>query len=74
MEGPGLEITVAVLVAAVAIGGVANWQLRRPAHERLWPAMPWLGVQFLAALIVLVLAAHLVTLATGRHFGSRNGY
>jgi hypothetical protein len=74
MDGPGFTATLAGVLLALACGGIANWQLRKPAHERLWPAMPWLGVQFVAALIVLVLAAHLVTLATGRHFASRNGY
>jgi hypothetical protein len=31
-------------------------------------------VQFVAAAILLVFAAHLVTLMSGHHFASRNGY
>jgi hypothetical protein len=69
MDGPGVTLSVAVLAAALGIAGLANWQLRRPAHRRLWPAVPWLGVQFVAAAILLVFAAHLVTLMSGHPFG-----
>jgi hypothetical protein len=73
MDGPGLFTSVAILVVALICAGVGNWQLRRPAHQRLWPAVPWLGVQFVGAAIVLVLAAHLISLISGRPFTSRNG-
>ena len=73
MDGPGLYLSVAILLVALALAGIANWQLRRPAHRRLWPVVPWLGVQFVALAVILVLAAHLVSLVSGRHFSSRNG-
>ena len=72
MDGPGLSLSIGILVVALALGGIANWQSRRPAHERLWPIVPWLGVQFIAAATVLVLGAHLISLVSGHHFGSRN--
>jgi hypothetical protein len=31
--------------------------------------VPWLGVQFLAVAIALIMLAHLVSLLTGRPFG-----
>jgi predicted membrane metal-binding protein len=74
MEGPDLTFSLSVLVVALVLGGTANWQLRKPAHQRLWPAVPWLAVQFVAAAAVLVFAAHVVTLLSGHHFASRNGY
>ncbi|HVO02925.1 MAG TPA: hypothetical protein VMT54_12025 [Candidatus Cybelea sp.] len=73
MDGPDLTETLIALVSALALVGVANWQLRRPIDRRLFPIVPWLGVQFVAAAIVLVFAAHLVSLLTGHHFTSRNG-
>jgi len=71
---PDLPVSLTVLVLALVSGGVANWQLRKPAHERLWPIVPWLAVQFVAIAVVLVFAAHLITLLSGHHFSSRNGY
>jgi hypothetical protein len=68
MEAPGLELTLAVLAVAAALGGVANWQLRRPFDLR-WPVVPWLGVQFVAIAVVLVFGAHLISLLTGHPFG-----
>ena len=73
MEGPGLTSSAVVLVMALIFAGLANWQSRRPAHQRLWPGVPWLGVQFVAAAIALVLAAHLISLLSGQHFSNRNG-
>jgi len=74
MDDPDLTVSLAVLVLAVAFGGLANWQLRKPAHQRLWPIVPWLAVQFVAVAAFLVFGAHLITLLSGHHFSSRNGY
>jgi hypothetical protein len=71
---PDLPLSMTVAVVALGCGGLANWQLRKPAHQRLWPIVPWLAVQFVAAAIFLVFAAHLITLLSGHHFTSRNGY
>jgi uncharacterized membrane protein YidH (DUF202 family) len=71
---PDLPLSLTVLAVAVILGGAANWQLRKPAHRRLWPIVPWLAVQFVAAAAVLVFAAHLISLVSGHHFASRNGY
>jgi hypothetical protein len=73
MDGPGLIVTAGGVALALVLGGVANWQLRRPAHSRLWPAVPWLGVMFLAALALLVLGAHLISLLSGHPFGKNVG-
>jgi hypothetical protein len=62
------------MLGAVIIGGFANWQLRRPFHDRVLPIIPWMGVQFLVAVVAIVMAAHLVSLVTGHDFQSRYGY
>lgn len=73
-DGPGLPLSLAIFLVALAIGGLANWQLRRDYLHRI-PGVPWLGVQFVAAVICLVIAAHLVTLVTGHELhSSRGGY
>jgi cytochrome oxidase assembly protein ShyY1 len=74
MDGPDLGLSIVVVALAAVVAGLANWQLRRPADRRLWPAVPWLGVQFVAVAFFLIFAAHLVTLLSGRHFSGRGGY
>jgi hypothetical protein len=66
---PQLGATVAALVIALGFAGLANWQMRRPFHRRWLPVIPWLGVQFLAVAVALIMLAHLVSLLTGQPFG-----
>jgi hypothetical protein len=68
MEAPGLEMTLIVLGVGLVLGGMANWQLRRPFDLR-WPVVPWLAVQFIALAVLLVFGAHLISLLTGHPFG-----
>lgn len=73
MEGsPSLELTLALMIAALLVAAFANWQLRRPFLERI-RLVPWFAVQFVAVAIALVMAAHLVTLLTGQPLVSRRG-
>lgn len=66
---PSLTATIATLVIALAIAAFANWQMRRPFDKRFLPVVPWLGVQFVAATVFLVMAAHLMSLLTGKGWG-----
>jgi hypothetical protein len=66
---PELGATIASLVAAFAVAALANWQMRRPFNRRWLPVVPWLGVQFVAVAVLLVMAAHLISLLTGHPFG-----
>jgi len=72
MDDPGLTVTVVALAIGLVIGGLANWQLRRPVDLR-WPVVPWLGVQFIAFAVVLIFGAHLISLLTGHPFGRNVG-
>jgi hypothetical protein len=65
----GMGATIAALVIALGLAGFANWQMRRPFERRWLPVVPWLGIQFLAVAIALIMLAHLVSLLTGRPFG-----
>jgi hypothetical protein len=73
MPAPGLYATAISLAIALAIAGFANWQMRRPFERRWLPVMPWLGVQFLAATIALVMLAHLISLLVGHSWGRKYG-
>lgn len=66
---PELGATVAALAFALALAALANWQMRRPFERRWLPVVPWLGVQFLAAAVALIMLAHLLSLLTGHPFG-----
>ncbi len=68
---PSLTATITTLVVAIAIAAFANWQMRRPFDKRFLPVVPWLGVQFVAATVVLVMAAHLMSLLTGQGWGRK---
>jgi hypothetical protein len=72
MEAPGLDTTLIALAIALVLGGLANWQLRRPIDLR-WPVVPWLAVQFVALAALLIFGAHLISLLTGHPFG-RSGF
>jgi multisubunit Na+/H+ antiporter MnhE subunit len=66
---PQLGATIATLVVALCFAALANWQLRRPFVRRWLPVIPWLGVQFLAVTVALIMIAHLISLLTGHPFG-----
>ena len=71
---PDLTTTLSILAAAIAVIAFANWQLRRPFDRRFLPILPWFGIQFLAAVVAIVMLGHLVSLVTGHEFQSRYGY
>ena len=67
----GLTATVVVLVLAVAAAGFANWRERRQPPVGDPPLVSYTAIQMLAALIALLMAAHLVSLLTGHPLTSR---
>ena len=67
-----LAVTLVILAVAAVVFGFANWQSRRPRKPGEVSLVPWVGVQFLAAVAILLMLAHLVTLLTGHPFAGRN--
>ncbi|MFQ5533833.1 MAG: hypothetical protein ACE5EM_03310 [Sphingomonadales bacterium] len=68
-----LEITIALLIAAFLLAAFANYKSRQPLElgETRW--IPYLGVQFVAVLAIIMMIAHLITLITGQPFVGRMG-
>jgi len=71
--GPSFVASSIGLLAALAFALLANWQSRLPYEKRI-RMVPWLGIQFFAFAVSVILLAHLVSLGTGHDFlGRRSG-
>lgn len=70
----GLGLTVAILAAAFAIFAGAIFFSRKPVEPGQVRMIPYGGLQFLAIAVVLVTAAHLITLLTGEPLIGRSGF
>jgi hypothetical protein len=66
-----LELTLAVLFAALAVAALANWRERRPRDFGRPPLVPYTVIQVIAVLVVILMLAHLVSLLTGQPLRGR---
>jgi hypothetical protein len=66
-----LELTLAVLFAALAVAALANWRERRPRDLGRAPLVPYTAIQMVAVLVVILMLAHLVSLLTGQPLRGR---
>jgi hypothetical protein len=66
-----LELTVVILLAAVLLAGLANWSERRPRAFGRPPLVPYAAIQVLAAVVIILMLAHLVSLLTGQPLEGR---
>jgi hypothetical protein len=66
-----LGLTLAVLLAALAIAGLANWRERRPHDFGRPPLLPYTTIQLIAVVVIILMAAHLVSLLTGHPLKGR---
>lgn len=66
--------TLLLLGLAIALGVFANWQERRPRPLGETPLVSYTLVQMLALVVVILMAAHLVSLLTGTPLKSRLGF
>ena len=60
-----LEPTIAVLLAALLVAGIANWRERRPRDLGRPSLVPYSAIQALAVLVIILMLAHLASLLTG---------
>ncbi len=68
-----LTVTLAILVAAALLFGWATYKARQPYVPGRPPVVPYLVLQFVAVLAIILMAGHLVSLLTGRPFTGRLG-
>jgi hypothetical protein len=68
-----LPVTLTILVLTACIFGFANWRARQPAQPLKVRMINYHVVQMVCIIVVLLMAAHLVTLISGQPKGGRFG-
>jgi hypothetical protein len=66
-----LELTIATLVAALLVAGLANWRERRPRPLGRPPLVPHAAIQVAAVVVIILMLAHLVSLLSGHPLTGR---
>ena len=61
-----LPATLGILTAALAVWAFAYWRARQPPNPEKVRMINYHVVQILTIVVLLLMAAHLVTLMTGR--------
>jgi uncharacterized membrane protein len=61
-----MTVTLVLLGGAVAVAVLANILARRPTEFGKVRLFPYLGVQFIALALAIFLAAHVLTLWSGK--------
>ncbi len=61
-----MTVTLIVMASALAVMLLANFMGRRPTEFGKVRLFPYLGVQFIALVVFIVVAAHLKTLISGK--------
>lgn len=60
-----LTVTLIVVVLTMAVFGFANWRARQPAEPLKVRMINYHVVQMACIVVILLMAAHLVTIFTG---------
>ena len=68
-----LPVTLATILAAFAVLGLSTYKARQPYQPGNPPFVPYLAIQFVAVLTIILMLGHLVTLLTGKPFVGRLG-
>ena len=61
-----LTATLAIAVMCFAVFGFANWRARQPAEPLKVRMINYHVVQMVCIVVILLMAAHLVTILTGK--------
>ena len=66
-------VSLIVLGLAVALLVLATWQARRKREPGKLPIIPWVGVQYVAVVVIIIVGIHVVGLLTGQDLKGRKG-
>jgi len=66
-------LSLSALGAAVVLLILAVWQTRRERPPGKLPLIPWMGVQYVALVVIILVGIHLVGLWTGQELKGRRG-
>jgi uncharacterized iron-regulated membrane protein len=66
-----LTLTLAILLAALAIAGFANWRERRPHEVGKPPLVSYTVIQMIAVVVAILMLAHLASFVLGHPLKSR---
>jgi len=66
-------VSLIVLGCAAVLLVLATWQARRKREPGKLPIIPWVGVQYVCLVAMIIVAIHLVSLWTGQELKGRNG-
>ncbi len=69
-----LSVTVTLMVLGVALAAWANWRERKGHTPGQVPLVPYTFWQFVGIIIFILMAAHLITLLSGKPFMGRRGF
>ena len=69
-----LSVTVTLMVLGVALAAWANWRERKGHTPGQVPLVPYTFWQFVGIIIFILMAAHLITLLSGKTFMGRRGF
>jgi hypothetical protein len=69
--GPSLAVTLAILLAALAVAALANYRERRPREIGKVPLISYSAIQMVAVVVALLMLAHLLSLIMGQPLKSR---
>jgi len=69
-----METTIVIMIVGGLLFAFSNWRARQDYTPGDPPLLPYNGLQFVALLIVFMMAAHVITLLTGEPFKGRGQY
>ncbi len=69
-----LSVTVTLMVLGVVLAAWANWRERKGHTPGQVPLVPYTFWQFVGIIIFILMAAHLITLLSGKPFMGRRGF
>jgi len=70
----GMTATIASICVAALLALICNIIDRRPSEPGKPRLIPYLAIQYVALLVVVLMLGHLISLLTGKPFTGRQGF